>query len=80
MSFDTLFTLIIIGGMGYMMFKGGGCCGPRGGHGKDQKDGETTDEKAVEKAVEKTGEKTGDMTGVKTDADPDNKKGGGCCG
>ena len=68
MSFDTLFTLIIVGGMGYMMFKGGGCCGSRGGHGKDQKDGETTGEKAVEKTDEMT------------DAGPDNKKEGGCCG
>ncbi len=34
MSFDTLFTLLIIGGLGYMMFRGGGCCGSHGGHGK----------------------------------------------
>jgi hypothetical protein len=33
MSFDTLFTLLIIGGLGYMMFRGGGCCGSRGSHG-----------------------------------------------
>ena len=54
MSFDTLFTLIIIGGMGYMMFRGGGCCGSHGGHGKHQGDGE------------KTGETTGETTGEAT--------------
>ena len=32
MSFDTLFTLLIIGGLGYMMFRGGGCCGSHGSH------------------------------------------------
>ena len=34
MSFDNLLTLLIIGGLGFMMFRGGGCCGSRGGHGK----------------------------------------------
>ncbi len=38
MSFDNLLTLLIIGGLGYMMFRGGGCCGSRGGHSK-HKDG-----------------------------------------
>jgi hypothetical protein len=32
MSFDTLITLLIIGGLGYMMFRGGGCCGSHGSH------------------------------------------------
>lgn len=33
MSFDNLLTLLIIGGLGYMMFRGGGCCGGHGSHG-----------------------------------------------
>ena len=36
MSFDNLLTLLIIGGLGYMMFRGGGCCGSHGGHGKNK--------------------------------------------
>lgn len=48
MSFDTLFTLIIIGGLGYMMFRGGGCCGSHGGHGKHQGDDEKTGETTIE--------------------------------
>ena len=43
MSFDTLITLLIIGGLGYMMFRGGGCCGSHGSHkghhGKDDQAG-----------------------------------------
>ncbi len=34
MSFDNLLTLLIIGGLGYMMFRGGGCCGSHRGHSK----------------------------------------------
>jgi hypothetical protein len=30
MSFDNFLTLLIIGGLGYMMFRGGGCCGSHG--------------------------------------------------
>jgi hypothetical protein len=45
-TFETVITLVLIGGMGYMMFKGGGCCGP-GGHKKDDVEG--TDEKQVGK-------------------------------
>ncbi len=37
MTFETLITRILIGGMGYMMFKGGGCCG-LGGHKKDHEE------------------------------------------
>ena len=39
MSFDNVLTLLIVVGMGYMMFRGGGCCGSHGGHGKN-KDGD----------------------------------------
>ncbi len=42
MSFDNLLTLLIIGGLGYMMFRGGGCCGSHGGHGKHKDGGEGT--------------------------------------
>ena len=45
MSFDTLFTLLIIGGLGYMMFRGGGCCGSHGSHGKHEGGGEETGKK-----------------------------------
>ena len=40
MSFDNLLNLLIIGGLGYMMFRGGGCCGSHGrnGHGSKDKD------------------------------------------
>ena len=34
MSFDTLLTPLIIGGLGFMMFRGGGCCGSHSGRGK----------------------------------------------
>ena len=43
MTFETVITLILVGGMGYMMFKGGGCCGSHGGHKKHHEEG--TDEK-----------------------------------
>jgi hypothetical protein len=33
MSFDNILTLLIVVGFGYMMFRGGGCCG---GHGRDK--------------------------------------------
>ncbi|GBE15489.1 hypothetical protein BMS3Abin14_01555 [bacterium BMS3Abin14] len=49
MSFNTLFLLLIVGGMGYMMFKGGGCCGGHGGHGKHDGGGEKTDDKTDDK-------------------------------
>jgi len=42
MSFDNLLTLLIIGGLGYMMLRGGGCCGSHGGHGKHKDGGEGT--------------------------------------
>lgn len=38
MSFENLITLIFIVGMGYMMFRGGGCCGSHGGHKKHHED------------------------------------------
>ena len=33
MSFDNILTLLVVVGFGYMMFRGGGCCG---GHGRDK--------------------------------------------
>ena len=39
MSFDNLLTLLIIGGLGYMMFRGGGCCGSHGKHKDHHGDG-----------------------------------------
>jgi hypothetical protein len=47
MSFDNLLTLLIIGGLGYMMFRGGGCCGSHGSHGKHESGGKEKDEKTV---------------------------------
>ncbi len=47
MSFDNLITLLIIGGLGFMMFRGGGCCGSHGGHGKHRESGEEKDEKTL---------------------------------
>jgi len=32
MTFETLITLILVVGFGYMMFRGGGCCGSHGRH------------------------------------------------
>lgn len=32
MTFENLIGLIIIAGLGYMMFRGGGCCGSHGVH------------------------------------------------
>ncbi len=43
MTFGNVITLVLVVGFGYMMFKGGGCCGSHGGHkghneeGKDEK-------------------------------------------
>jgi hypothetical protein len=50
MSFDSLLTLLIIGGLGYMMFRGGGCCGSHGGHGKHQNGDEEKDLKSGDEA------------------------------
>ncbi len=35
MTSGNFITLALIIGFGYMMFKGGGCCGSHGGHKKD---------------------------------------------
>ena len=40
MTFENLITLIFIIGFGYMMFRGGGCCGSHGGHEKHHGEGE----------------------------------------
>jgi hypothetical protein len=40
MTFNNLISLVFIIGLGYMMFKGGGCCGSHGGHKKDEGEGE----------------------------------------
>jgi len=32
MNFDNILNLLIIVGLGYMVFRGGGCCGSHGGH------------------------------------------------
>ncbi len=58
MTFETVITLILVGGMGYMMFKGGGCCGP-GGHKKGHEDGK--DEKPEIGPVETTETKVDDL-------------------
>jgi hypothetical protein len=58
MTFNNLITLLFVVGMGYMMFRGGGCCG---GHGKHKGDGKKTDEKTIEAIRETAG------------ADPDNQ-------
>ena len=42
MSFDNLLTLLIIGGLGYMMFRGGGCCGSHRGHKGHHDEGDDT--------------------------------------
>lgn len=39
MNFNNLLTLVLIVGMGYLMFRGGGCCGSHGGHTKRPGDG-----------------------------------------
>jgi hypothetical protein len=57
MSFDTLFTLLIIGGLGYMMFRGGGCCGSHGGHKGSHGDGEGENDST--RAGDGAGRKTG---------------------
>jgi len=43
MTFENIITLIFIVGFGYMMFRGGGCCGSHGGHKEHHKDGEGKD-------------------------------------
>jgi len=46
MSLDNLFTLLIIGGLGYMMFRGGGCCGFHGSQKDHHGDGGETGDNA----------------------------------
>ncbi len=36
MTFDNIITLLFVVGFGYMMFRGGGCCGSHGGHDKNK--------------------------------------------
>ena len=48
MSFDTILTLLVVGGMGYMMFKGGGCCGSHGSHKGQEGEGDETGSRDVE--------------------------------
>jgi hypothetical protein len=45
MTFENLITLIFVVAFGYMMFRGGGCCGSQGGHQKDHGEGEDKGEK-----------------------------------
>ena len=40
MSTNTIISLLIFGVFAFMMFRGGGCCGSHGGHGKHKDDGE----------------------------------------
>jgi hypothetical protein len=49
MSFDNLLTLLIIGGLGYMMFRGGGCCGSHGSHKGNHDESDETGNRDVEK-------------------------------
>ena len=55
MSFDNILTLLIIGGLGYMMFRGGGCCGSHGGHGKH---GDGDDDPGKEAGTDTNGQDT----------------------
>jgi hypothetical protein len=42
MSFDNILTLLVVVGFGYMMFRGGGCCGSHRGHKDHHSDGSET--------------------------------------
>jgi len=67
MTFENLITLALVVGFGYMMFKGGGCCGSHGGHGKNDEK-----EKEPEVGAELT---PGDKEQLK-DVTPDSEEGG----
>ncbi len=55
MTFGNIITLLFVVGFGYMMFKGGGCCGSHGGHkgphgsGEGENDSTRADDGAVRK-------------------------------
>ena len=49
MTFGNLITLIFVIGFGYMMFKGGGCCGSHGGHKNPHGEG---DDKSIRPGVD----------------------------
>lgn len=42
MSVNTLLTLLIIGGLGYMIFRGRGCCGSHGSRKGHHREGDET--------------------------------------
>lgn len=47
MTSGNIITLIVVVGFGYMMLKGGGCCGSHGSHGGHGKHDDKEDEPEV---------------------------------
>jgi hypothetical protein len=53
MDFDNILTLLIIAGLGFMIFRGGGCCGSHGGHKGQHGDGADDANSDVERKIDR---------------------------